>query len=102
MSKLSKLVKTVDDGVVYLSTKFASELNVLDVRLDDEPDDFILYQCRECGYWTKSLGYLHGHLEKHTGFWSLADIEKFNEMTRKIVVTEYREEEVENLSEENL
>lgn len=63
--------------------------------------DMVLYRCKECGYWSKSIGYLHGHMEGHTKWYSLADVDKFMEMTEKIVVDSYRTEDIDSLEGEN-
>lgn len=39
----------------------------------EEAETFYLYRCTECGKLSVSLGYLHGHAEKHRGWgpWNL-------------------------------
>lgn len=38
------------------------------VRIYPHDDQMRLYRCKECGKVSVSLGYLHGHIEKHQGF----------------------------------
>jgi len=30
--------------------------------------DLVLFRCRECGYTSLSLGWLHAHIESHRGY----------------------------------
>lgn len=30
--------------------------------------DLVLFRCTECGYVSLSLGWLHGHIERHRGY----------------------------------
>ena len=31
----------------------------------EDDDQLIIYRCTECGHLSTSLGYIHGHAEKH-------------------------------------
>lgn len=91
-------------AVVYSlmkSLKASSPLE-LGYHYPEEKGEYVFYRCKECGYTSKSVGFLHGHMEKHTGFWSLADVEQFQEWTEKIVVTEYRVDDLENFEGERM
>lgn len=54
-----------------------------------------LYRCKECGKISTSVGWLHGHAEKHRGFfglqlpWKFGDFDELQELTETITVTDY-------------
>lgn len=57
-------------------------------------NDFTIYRCTGCGYVqnaekTGAIGAFHAHAEKHTGFLSIANVEKLMQYTQKLRITEY-------------
>lgn len=34
----------------------------------ESDDRLVLFRCTECGFTSMSLGYLHGHAERHRGY----------------------------------
>lgn len=58
--------------------------------------DIELYRCKKCGYYNKSLGFLHGHMEGHTPWYSIADVDQFMEWTEKISVKKYTVEKMDS------
>jgi hypothetical protein len=55
-------------------------------------DEIELYRCTECGKLSTSLGWLHGHIEKHRPlwlFWKSGHPDFLCERTEVITVTEY-------------
>lgn len=71
-------------------------------REHEESEEIVLYRCEVCGNISKSIGFLHGHMEGHTPWYSVADVSRFKDWTEKIVVEEYREVPIEDYSDENL
>lgn len=59
----------------------------------------ILYRCKKCGRTETSIGLLHGHMEGHTAFYNIADVEQFIEWTERIIVQEYKVEDLENIQD---
>lgn len=69
---------------------------------DTETGDahFELYRCTECGKLSVSLGWIHGHIEKHRGYFgwlqipftktSPANVPELMKRTEVIQVTDYR------------
>lgn len=62
--------------------------------------EYTFYRCKKCGYWTKSIGFLHGHMEGHTPWYSIADVTKFMDWTEKLTVEEYRVKDLQEFPEE--
>lgn len=54
-------------------------------------DNMEIYRCTECGRIEQNIGALHGHAEKHTPFYSFANVDRLMEYTEKLEVTDYRE-----------
>ena len=51
-----------------------------------------IYRCTECGYKSTSIGWLHGHIEKHRPiwkFWKSGQPKFLKERTEVIRVTDY-------------
>jgi hypothetical protein len=52
----------------------------------------VLFRCTECGYRSQSLGSLHGHAEKHRGWfgfqlpWRYGDFEALMELTEVVAI----------------
>ena len=46
-------------------------------------DTVELYYCNECDKHYKNIGYAHAHAEKHTPWWSLANVERLNQYIEK-------------------
>lgn len=65
----------------------------------EEAANLDIYICKECGYHCTSLGFLHGHMESHTPFYSLADVKRFNEMTEVLHIEEYAIEDIDKIPE---
>jgi len=56
-----------------------------------------LYRCTECGKLSVSLGWLHGHIEKHRPiwrFWQTGHASFLKKRTEVIKVTDYKVEEL--------
>lgn len=53
--------------------------------------DIVFFRCTECGKITQHLADLHAHAEKHTPFYSFANIDRLMECTEMLQVTEYEE-----------
>lgn len=46
-------------------------MNYIEKKLHEQYDAAgkpVLFECRECGYRSQSLGALHGHIEQHRGY----------------------------------
>lgn len=46
-------------------------MNVLERMFHEQYDSQgkpVLFECRECGYRSQSLGRVHGHIEQHRGY----------------------------------
>jgi hypothetical protein len=67
-------------------------------REPGSPDEFVVFRCRECGYVSTSLGWLHAHIEGHRGYTrfniqvpftktSPANVEELMEYTQVLRVT---------------
>jgi len=63
-----------------------------------QQDELVIYRCTQCGKLSVSLGWLHGHIEKHQGFGpfnlipdprKMANPDALNEKTEAIRVTDY-------------
>jgi len=68
------------------------------VRKFDWHDTFEIYRCSQCGWVTNAepkgaIGTAHTHAEKHTGFFSMANIDKLDQYIHKIKITEFEEGE---------
>jgi len=46
-------------------------------------DTVELYYCNECDKHYKHIGYAHAHAEKHTPWWSVANVERLNKYIEK-------------------
>lgn len=67
-------------------------------------EEFFVFRCKECGKIKTSLGSLHGHAERHTGFFSVANVDKLMSLTEILRVKEVEEvslEEFEKWRDEN-
>ena len=54
--------------------------------------DIEIYRCTECGKISVSLGWLHGHIEKHRPiwkFWKVGEPAFLDERTEILSVTDY-------------
>lgn len=66
-------------------------------------DETVIYRCTECGKTSVSLGWLHGHCERHRGFfglqlpWRIGDFDALMEYTEVLRVDEYTEVELEEV-----
>jgi hypothetical protein len=54
-------------------------------------DDIIVFRCTGCGKIYQTLPALHGHAERHTGFWSFGNVQDLMEYTEKLKITGYEE-----------
>jgi len=68
----------------------------------EEQEQIILYRCGVCGYLSKSVGFLHGHMESHTPWYSTADVSQFMDWTEKLEINDYNVTSVEDYKEENM
>jgi hypothetical protein len=70
----------------------------------------VLFRCIECGYVSLSLGWLHGHAERHRGYTrfniqlpftrtSPGDFEALMERTEVLVVEDARRADVEEVDD---
>lgn len=98
MTFAKKVLYTLKQGL-QASIPFSFEP---ESREFNENKTIILYRCSVCGYKSKSVGYLHGHMEAHTPWWSIANVSKFMDWTEKLVITDYEVTDVEEFEELNV
>lgn len=71
-------------------------------------EEIVLFRCTKCGKLSTSLGWLHGHVEKHRGYtWlkiqlpftktSPGDFDRLMDYTEVIQVTDYDSVELEDV-----
>lgn len=68
------------------------------IRIFDWHESFEIYRCSKCGWVTSAepkgaIGTAHAHAEKHTGFFSMGNIDLLDQYIHKIKVTEFEEGE---------
>ena len=54
-------------------------------------DEIQIYRCTECGKLSVSVGWLHGHIEKHRPlwkFWKIGSTDDLQERTEIITIEE--------------
>lgn len=85
-------------------------MNLLEPLHEEYESDgaLVLFRCAECGFTSMSLGYLHGHAEKHRGYTrfgiqipftrtSAGNYDRLMELTEVLRVDETREIDVEEV-----
>lgn len=90
----AKLFRFIDNGTRECSDcdrGFLSHEGLRRHREVEHGDDVVVFRCPECGKIEQSLPAIHGHSERHTGFWSFGDAEDLMEYTEKLKITEYEE-----------
>ena len=63
-----------------------------------DTEEIEVFICNECGWVCRAedesnIGYAHAHAEKHTGFFSFANVDKLNSIIDKKTFHEAREDE---------
>lgn len=79
------LLSSVGDWFTYFKKKFFGGFSFLS-GFDNSDQDICFYRCSECGYCSFSIGFLHAHMESHTGWFSVANVDKFMDWTEKVWV----------------
>jgi hypothetical protein len=44
-------------------------MTILHSEYETAEGDLVLFRCKECGYTTQSIGFLHAHVERHWPLW---------------------------------
>ena len=86
-------------------------MNLLEQLLHEQYDSNgrpVLFECRECGYRSQSLGSVHGHIESHRGYTrfgiqvpftktSMANVDELMKRTKVLRVTDTEEIDLESV-----
>ena len=75
------------------------------IHREEEPvpvEELDLYRCKECGYVSRSIAFLHGHIESHTSVLKTGNVDELMKYVEKLEVKEYETHEVEELDDETI
>lgn len=97
--KIVRFGKSVKNGTLSWSCEECGESFLTEeaLRMHREvkhENEFMIFRCMECGVIKQHLADLHAHAERHTPFYSFANVDRLMEYTEKLKITDYEELEV--------